>query len=388
MRPFWLTSVFWGMAVGLFLSAYVYGVSAVALSWVPHQGRAIPTLLLIWSPLVLALGIAAGGILADRFGRRRLLAGAPFGYIAGSVVLSAGSGLVWVLIGTFFLLATSGIEGNTLLAYSQELPATHRRQTAMAELASANLGAISLAALALGTPQLGLAAMRDIIAVLPLSLALFSLALRRNLPESSLWELSRSRPDRTIPSDYGLRFFVSASFSTATTTGFSLLAFAFGAEFLPRHFHHMLLVSTAAALLVGLTYRRLSRAPSELTLVGAYGLATASAVLLYLVRRPGHPAFWPVLFLQSAFAAVSYCAEDLFGVNRWPAFVRGRTVGGVRAAGLIIYAGIVLWAHSVRLGAFLSSMIATWSLGLAAALVWWVAHSNTARKIWRRANLD
>jgi hypothetical protein len=261
------------------------------------------------------------------------------------------------------------------------MPLDHRHTIAAAELTYANLGGVSLAALAFIGPVFGSNGLRTTISLIPLVAGLFLLPLRRALEESSLWQLSRTGLDRSLPQDYGFRFYVSASFAAASTTGFSLLAFAFGAEFLPQHFHHMLLVSTSAALLVGLTYRYVARLPQDLTLVSAYGMATATAVLLHMVQRPSHPGFWPVLFLQSAFASVSYRVEDFFSANRCPAFIRGRTLGSIRLIGLGVYAAVLVWARWTHLQTFLASLIAAWGLGLAAALAWLLLRRRLSLKV-------
>ncbi len=368
MRPFWLTRTFWMIALGLFIDAYVYGVAAVSISWVPHT-PGISTLLLVWAPATLAIGIALGGWLADLVGRRILLQAAPLGSFAGGLILFVGSGLYPALVSSFLLLMTAGIESASILAYSQELvPETTRHTALTAELGFVNLGGVSLAALAYTGGYLGARALRDFIALVPLVLALFSLALRRRLPESRLWQ--KRRRSAALPPDYLVRFSVAAVFSIANTAGFSLLAFAFGAEFLPSHFHHMLLISTTTAFLVGLGARRLVQLPPKRTLLATYGLALATSLALFWVRRPSHPGFWPILFVLSGLSSISYITEDTMTAKNWPSSIRARALAGTRVVGLAGYSVILLLVNGGGLNRFLAAMAAVWASGLGAAILW------------------
>lgn len=370
-RTFWRSRLFWSLSIGLFLSAYVYGLAAVSLAWVPHYGRETPTLLLLWPALSLASGMASGGWLADLLGRRALLRWSPIGYMAGSILLTVGLGLIPMLAGILILLVTAGIDGNTLLTYAQELPTSTRPQALWVELNFLNLGGVALAALALVGTRLGPTALREVITVIPLSLSLVLWVLRGSLAESLLWQHSQQHTRiPAFPRGSALRFASAAAFATANTAGFSLLSYAFGAEFLPHHFHHILIVSTSAAFLVGLIAHRLSRLPTRPTLLTSYGLAVGAALMLRLVRDPAHPAFWPILFSLGVFGSLAYASEDILTANHWPARTRARTLAATRILGLMVYALVVWWARATPLNAFLTAIVGAWSLGLVAAVAW------------------
>ncbi len=367
------------------MNAYSYGVAAVALTWVPH-GRWTSTLFLMWAPVGLSVGIGLGGILADRLGRRLMLRWGPVGYVIGSASLLLSSGMAPALLGSGFLMLTAGLESNTILTYSQELiPGPSKRQTMYAELNFVNMGALALAALAFVSHQWGTGLLRPGMTVLPLGLALLSLWLRRSLPESVLWEKSTDgAADLSMPPDYRLRLLVAGIFSFANTAGFSLLTYAFGTEFLPRHFHHLLLVSTATAFLVGLVARWLGQLPAATILLVGYGLAFMAALALAFVQSPGHPAFWPILFALSAFTSMSYLAEDTFKTDAWPSRVRARLISVVRVAGLLGYAAVLLAARHTPLQPFLMLIATVWGVGLLAAVVWWLADQRQGLKHQRR----
>ncbi len=149
MRPFWHTGTFWAFALGLFLNAYVYGIAAVALLRSALFGS-LATLGMAWAPAGFLVGIVAGGVAADRYGRRIILAWGPLGYVTGLLGLLWAGGPSMVLASSLVLLVTAGVESNTILTYSQELlPLATRRQAMYAELNFVNLGGLALAAVAL-----------------------------------------------------------------------------------------------------------------------------------------------------------------------------------------------------------------------------------------------
>lgn len=375
IRPsptFWRTRFFWSLCIGLFLGSYVYGVAVVALAWLPFQSRWNTTLVLLWPPVSLAIGLAIGGWLADWRGRRRLLTWSPVGYMAGSLLVSQSTHLYATLTGVFCLLVTAGIDANTLLTYAQELPWPTRRQALTVELNFVNLGSIVLATLALYTNRIGLVGLREIISIIPFSLSLFLLVLRPTMKESPLWQMDRQRQPRVSLSGFTMiRIAVAAAFAIANTAGFSLLAYAFGTDFLPHHFHRIFIVSAVAAWLVGPFTPKLLRYPPKPTIVISYGLAVAAAVALRVIRQPHHPAFWPSLFLLSVCGSVAYATEDTLNPSQWPAVLRARTLATIRIVALMVYAVIVVWARSAHINSFLTVIVGVWALGWVAALVWW-----------------
>lgn len=373
MRPFWHTGIFWAFALGLFLNAYVYGIAAVALT--PFSLKGPSTVVrLAWAPAWFLVGIVVGGWAADRIGRRAILTWGPFGYVGGSLGLFLGRGAAIVLMSSLLLLVTAGLESNTILTYSQELlPIATRRQAMYAELNFVNLGGVALASVALASHRWGPAIFHHLLALLPVGLALLSWPIRTRVPESELWRESWRRP-HALPRDYKLRFAVASAFSFSNTAGFSLMAYAFGREFLPQHFHHLLFVSTLSAFLVGLLARWVGRLSPKFLLLLGYGMASSSAVLLLLIRTPHRVEFWIVLLVLSASTSLSYLAEDTFKSDLWPSAIRGRIVAAVRAIGMGGYLALLLWEYSAGLSHFVVVLGGTWALGFAAAAVWWLAN--------------
>ncbi len=376
MRPFWHTGTFWAFALGLFLNAYVYGIAAMALLRSALFGS-LATLGMAWAPAGFLVGIVAGGVAADRYGRRIILAWGPLGYVTGLLGLLWAGGPSMVLASSLVLLVTAGVESNTILTYSQELlPLATRRQAMYAELNFVNLGGLALAAVALAGHRSG-PPLHELLSLVPVGMALLSWPLRTRLSESRLWRESRLRTRQTLPHDYRLRFAVAAAFSFSNTAGFSLLAYAFGHEFLPDHFHHLLFVSTLSAFLAGLLARWFGRLSPKFLLLLGYGMASLSAFLILQIQTPHRPEFWAALLVLSAFTSLSYLAEDTFKSDLWPSAVRARVIAAVRAIGMAGYLGLLLWEQRAPLSHFVPVMVGTWGLGFIAAVVWWLAGRPT-----------
>lgn len=371
MQSFWRTRIAWALSLGLFENAYVYGVAAVALEWIPRRSWST-TLLLLWAPLWLCVGIAGGGWTADHLGRKKLLAWGPLGYIVGASLLLLGPTLAFTLPATSLLMITAGIESNTILTYSQELvPQAHQRQAMYAELNFVNLGGLGLAALATLANIFGTRVLREAMAGTPIVLAALSMALRRGVRESTRWIESQSRRKAIPwPPDYRRRIFVAVLFSFSNTSGFSLLTFAYGSEFFPRHFQQFFLVSTVTSVLVGLLARWLVRLSAKRILLLGYGAALLSALALQRIAFPTHPAFWPILFTLSAFTSMSYLAEDTFKTDKWPSVIRSRMVAVVRILGLGGYSILLLISQHFSLHQFLGTIVLVWAVGFLGAVLW------------------
>ncbi|MCY0880752.1 MAG: MFS transporter, partial [Firmicutes bacterium] len=126
LRSFWTTPQFLTGALGLFLNAYVFGIAATAMTWLPSHHE--PALwLLLWSPWWVATGILSGGFLADHLGRRRILLLSPWLYLLGSAWIFWSASLWAVFGGTLLLLFNAGLESTTVLTYAQELIPPQRK---------------------------------------------------------------------------------------------------------------------------------------------------------------------------------------------------------------------------------------------------------------------
>lgn len=374
---FWLSLPFWALASGLFLNAYVYGVAASALTWIPRTHQAI-TWLMLWSPLWLTLGIGLGGTLADHIGRRKLLLISPLFYVTGGVALFTSSTTVTAFGASASFMLGAGMESNTILVFAQELlPTRFRRQALYAELNFVNLGGLVLAALAYLQGVFHVNTVRRGMALVPLVLVITAYLIRLRLNESRLWQRDRVRRSRVhLSRDFWLRFVVSALFSFSNTTGFSLLTYAYGAEFFPHYFRHFLLLSTLTAFSIGLGARYLARFSAKRILATSYGAAFGLAIILWRVPSPGTAVFWMVLLLLSAATSVSYLAEDTFKASHWSSRVRGRITGAVRISGLTLYMAVLVATRNMSGADFLLTTAGVWSLGFMASLVWLMTHGQ------------
>ena len=62
---------FISFAMGMFLEAYIFGMSSIATTWVKIP-LSLKSLLLSWAPLWLIIGIAFAGPLSDKIGRKHV----------------------------------------------------------------------------------------------------------------------------------------------------------------------------------------------------------------------------------------------------------------------------------------------------------------------------
>lgn len=201
----WQSTPFWALSLGLFLNSYIYGVAASQAVWL--KGHTV--LLLAWGPLLLALGIGLGGVLADYLGRLKLLMGTPVLYISGSLLILWRPHILGLLIGSALLLIAGGIESNTLLTYAQELITPSLRVQALyTELNFVNLGGFVLAIYTWIAPKLPAPFRQNAVAIVPLLLSVLSWVVRSQLVESASWECHRGQ-NMTYPQF--LKFFLACS---------------------------------------------------------------------------------------------------------------------------------------------------------------------------------
>lgn len=163
------------------------------------------------------------------------------------------------------------------------------------------------------------------------------------------------QPQVSLSAFTAFRIAASASFAAANTTGFSLLTYALGADFLPHHFLRIFIVSTVACWLVGPFSPKLMRHPTKPTVAISYGLAVGAAIAFCTIRQLHHPVFWISLFLLSIFGSVAYATEDTLHPSQWPAALMPKTLATIGIVGLILYALVVLRAQSAHIKAFFDS---------------------------------
>ncbi|WP_028962453.1 hypothetical protein [Sulfobacillus thermosulfidooxidans] len=370
----WQSTPFWALSLGLFLNSYIYGVAASQAVWL--KGHTV--LLLAWGPLLLALGIGLGGVLADYLGRLKLLMGTPVLYISGSLLILWRPHIIGLLIGSALLLIAGGIESNTLITYAQELITPSLRVQALyTELNFVNLGGFVLAIYTWIAPKLPASFRQNAVAIVPLLLSVLSWVVRSQLVESVSWERHRGQ---NITYPQFLKFFprllVSSVFSLTNTSGFSLLTYAFGTVFFPHIFPVFLLISTGTAVMIGLSAPILAKWPVNRFLVYAYLLAAVSATAVRLHPNPQGRLFWLFIITLSAGTSLSYLGEDTFKSAHWPDFYRSRFTAISRIIGLSGYI-LILWVLNRQpFNTFLTVIAGLWWIGFLSALVWHIVYGT------------
>lgn len=372
---FWLTTPFWIIGLGLFLSAYAYGVSTAAFQWVPdHHPYVTQFVSFCWPPLWLIVGILAGSVAADALGRRFLLMRSPVFYVIGGIGILIDHQVAAALLGTAFLMLAAGMESISLLTWAQEsVPTRVRKQAMYLELNFINLGGLVMAAPAYLGGLWDADNLRGGRMIIPLLVLIVSYLLRVRSKESRVWRRAKARGWKSlVTGHYLFRFFVSSAFSFSNVTGFALLGYAYGAQLFLRHFNTLFFVSSLSAAGIVLASRFLATLPPKRLLLLSYGLAFGSSFTLYFVPKPHEWPFWLVLLLLSTASSVSYLAEDTFKTSHWPTRYRARLTGAIRVTGLVAYALVLgfLYRQSTRF--FLIGTILAWLVGLVAAIVWFI----------------
>ena len=275
------TLAFISFALGIFLGAYIFGMASIATTWVKIPVY-LRSLLLSWAPLWEIIGIAIAGPLSDKIGRKHVfyITMSMFGIGAVGIVFSTT--YVLILLFLAILLMSGGGEMNTILAFSQEImPTKHRSAAMLLELNFIPLGGLVLAGIAFSTAYSSIEFERGMIGITIIAVVAVLVITRRYLPESFLWLASNGKEKQakedaikyygeqeyllrtengkdikeaeTIRGNQhaGLKLFATITTAFAGTTGFGLIAYVLGPTFFPSLTAVILLVSDAAAFVVG-----------------------------------------------------------------------------------------------------------------------------------------
>lgn len=379
----WLNSTFWAISIGFLLASYSYGLASASLLWIPQHTPDDTVLYLAWPLIWYSVGIALGAVFADFLGRKTLLMYSPWLYFIGTLLFFHPERKWGALLGSVVLLIASGIESNTLLVLAQELSSKKMRAVIMyTELNFVNLGAVVLATLAYASNQLSPLSIRDGNIIWPTAIWIVALILRLPLHESRAWQSGRKPkpPYRVSIPHYFIRFVVASAFSLSSTTGYSLLGFAYGRAILPHFFRHFLILSTISSFATGLTAHYLAKISPKWLLIWSYALATAITIVLGFLRTPDSSPvlFWACIFGLSAATSVSYLTEDTFKTEKWPPRLRSRLVGTIRITGMGGFLIVLLLTRQLHFSHLYFIVAMCWSVGLIAAIIWWKMN-----ELWR-----
>ncbi len=405
---------FISFAMGMFLEAYIFGMSSIATTWVKIP-LSLKSLLLSWAPLWLIIGIAFAGPLSDKIGRKHVFYITMAMYGVGAIGIAFSYSYILILLFLAILLFGSGGEMNTIMALSQEImPTEHRSSTMLLELNFIPLGGLVLAAISFSTAYGTKIFQREMIAVTIILVLVILIASRRYLPESFLWLASKgdekkAKEDaikyygeeeylrRTNNTKYledkesldktkniGLKLFATLTTAFAGTTGFGLIAYVLGPIFFSSLTAVILLVASIAAFgtgFIGFFGEKIGR--KNMLLWGNVG-ALIFTVVAYLTIGTWTKyiiLFWFLVIALNAFVQLGYLAEDALKSEVWDTKSRGSLTALVRFLGIGLYIPTIYLTSSYSLNQYILFNIIVWVIGSAGAIAWFIGGKETGKGI-------
>src|SRR5579884_3516380 len=408
----WTSAHSWtfiAFSFGMFLEAYIYGLSFIASGWYPVSGSILSTLILIWSPLFLIIGIAFAGPLSDALGRKRTFYVTMLLYAIGAIGIYFSTSYFTTLPFLAILLFAAGGEMNTIMTATHEvMPRRHRSKSMYWEVNFINLGGTVLAVVAIIAANLynSVSFQREMIAVTFLPILVILAYSRYKMPESIRWleAKGRSQDASNIMQKYyatpyeaqtpvaqpaslqtptvtgfkipalWVKILVTTIVAASNTIGFTLMAYTIGPFFNPSLTAYYILAASVVGFIVGAIIAtvadRLSR--RSLLLYSSVGIVAVTWVMYYYVGLGAISItlFWAMLILFYGFVGVNYLSEDTLKGELWHTSRRGTLTALTRfiSIGSSIPVILVTATWSIQQYTLLNAIV--WSCGILAILLW------------------
>lgn len=395
---------FFSFALGMLAEAYAFGAASVASGWFVMP-KFMVSLLLVWAPIWLMVGIAIAGPLSDRIGRRRMFYLTMAAYALGALGLAFSFGYAAVLAALAIMLLAAGGEMNTILVSSQELmPPAHRGKATMAAVNFVSLGGLVLALAAYSAAYQQVAVQRAVVGLVGFGIVVSLLVVRGHTPESLRWLSLRdkARAEAEAVAYYGaqararlavidaeaitrgsamawgarlvwLKLGCSIAMAFGDVAGFGMITYVVGPYFFKSLTAGILLVASVAAVLSGLAFLLGDRVGRRWLLLGGYAGCTAISLGIWFAQPwwLGHRGgFLALVFGLNIVINLAYMAEDTFKAEIWPTALRGRMTALVRFTSIGLYAAMVLLTQRLAITDFLALNTAFWGVGLLGAALW------------------
>ncbi|BFI74530.1 MFS transporter [Sulfurisphaera ohwakuensis] len=401
---------FISFSAGMALEAYIFGMSSIATNWVSVP-KILESLLLSWAPLWLIIGIIVTGPLSDRLGRKRMFYLTMSLYAIGAVGIAFSYTYYLILLFLAMLLFAAGGEMNTIMVMNHEImPRKHRSKTMFFEINFINFGGLLLAAVALSSAYSSIAFQRFMIGITAIIIVIILAYARQKIPESIRWleekgDLTRAEEElkkyfsqvetkestqiddnikdpKNLP-PVSLRLIVTTLIAAANTIGFGLMTYVLGPYFFPKLTASILLVANLAEFLVGLGISPFADKISRklVLLVSLIGVVS-STVAIYLtipLWTNNLILFWILLIFLNIFTSINYLTEDTLKAEIWPTTKRGTYTAIVRFISIGAYIPTIFLTSSLSIYQYTLFNLAIWTLGLIAALLWFVKGIETGK---------
>lgn len=403
------TWMFVAFSFGMLLEAYIFGLATIATSWV-KMPASLQTLLLMWAPIWLIIGILFAGPLSDRIGRKSMFYFTMTLYGIGAIGIYFSYTYVLILVFLALLLLAAGGEMNTIMAASHELmPRQHRSKAMFMEINFINLGGFLLAAVSLLSAYQSVPFQRAMIAATAIVVVLVLLFARMRMPESIIWlrrvgrhaEAERQsqqflgvsadalthRPDGPVQArkaSTAFKMVIMTTIAAANTIGFGLITYVLGPHYYPHLSATILFVATGVGFVAGfygLVADRVSR--KGLLLWSFVGTFAFTLVFALTTGSWSHnlTLFWLLLIGLNVFNSICYLTEDTIKAEVWPTMQRGTLTAVARFLSIGLYAVSIPITYNFGLGTYVAFNAVVWGIGTLAALAWYVWGYETGKGV-------
>jgi len=406
---------FIAFALGLLFEAYLVGIAPIATTWFTLPSS-LEALTLIWPFLWLIVGLIFVGPLSDRFGRKRLFILTMSMYAIGIAIFIVTTlfipNYVSLLVTLAIMLAAAGGEMNVILTDMHEvMPRKHRSKAAFFLINFINVGFIIVSLISLNTQLIGPYYQRLAIGIIGAVILVVLVISRMNMPESIRWLERKGRINdaiREVGKYYGVRldpgtlptvnteiskpilnpplwfrFIVAVLMMTANDIGFGLLSYEVGPIYFSNQTALIILMTTLAEFIGGLFIApfadRISRKVVLLFSTGGAAIVTYIIVAFMKPIVSNFTLFLAMDFILNIFIGIQYLAMDTFKGELWPTERRGTFVSLVRLISIGSLIPETLWAVSAPLSQFLILNMGVWTMGLAAAIAWFLRGIETSK---------
>ncbi|MGC8571511.1 MAG: MFS transporter [Caldivirga sp.] len=346
---------------------------------------------LVSAPVALTIGNLTVGKLSDKYGRKYtfMLTLALYGVGALLIVFSEN---VYTLIAGI-ALAEFGLGGEepTTLAYLAEMMPIKRREEVLVGVTNiANLGAAVAAALALVT-SMSVNLQKEFFGVTLGVALIIMLVTRLMIPESYRWIIFKHEPSGGLNlSNLRLRLFILVSLAITIVLTYALLALVMGPYLFPTLTPWIVLLYNIGETLGGVVgifmFKRIK--VKQFTLISYLGgFVTMLAFIPQILLIPHSLlAFLLLLFVNGVFGELGWAARIILEPELFPTKFRSIGIAVVRASAYVIYIASIFFTASFTLNEYLLYNAGLWGLGFVAALVWYIAGTETRFKTLEQIN--
>jgi MFS family permease len=319
---------------------------------------------------------------------------------------------VSLLVTLAIMLAAAGGEMNVILTDMHEvMPRRHRSKAAFFLVNFINVGFIIVSLISLNTQLIGPFYQRLAIGIIGAVILVVLVISRMNMPESIRWLERKGRINdaiREVGKYYGVRldpgtlptvnteiskpilnpplwfrFIVAVMMMTANDIGFGLLSYEVGPIYFSNQTALIILMTTLAEFIGGLFIApfadRISRKVVLLFSTGGSAIVTYIIVAFMKPIVSNFTLFLAMDFILNIFIGIQYLAMDTFKGELWPTERRGTFVSLVRLISIGSLIPETLWAVSAPLSQFLILNMGVWTMGLAAAIAWFLRGIETSK---------